>query len=485
MHDTAQATSKPRLGLIGGLGAIAGADILHRIVKATPVRSEGEHLDISFVQHPLCENENPSSPAYSPTRRKLYVYDVLRDMEDDHRDVALAPCFVSQTFLEEITPEIGIRVVGIAEAIRDHLQGQRQLTLGILTSSYVRKTGFLDRYFGPDHQVIYPDAKTQALLDEAIYGCEGLKSHAASERAEAQILEACRYLAANSADMILPGFTDIPALLGGVIDKSPAPMLNCNQIFAEYAVRFARSQIARPFKIGIVGGVGPAATVDFMSKVIRNTPARHDQDHIKIVVEQNPQIPDRTENLIGKGKDPTVALYATCKKLEKAGADIIAIPCNTAHAYIARIQPYVSTLVVNMLTETIVGIQGTYPNARKVGLLATTGTVDSGLYKTAAAAEGLQLLVPDDAHQLLVMEAIYGETGVKAGRTDGLCRDQLQQVYTHLEDRQADVVILGCTELPLIAPEITRETQPPLLDPTDMLARRCVKLAVEANTLAP
>ena len=117
--DIATRADKPRLGLVGGLGAVAGADILHRIVKSTPAHSEDEHLDISFVQHPLHETGDPSSPAYSPTRRKLYVYDELRDMEEDNRDIALVPCFISQTFLDEITPEISIKVLGIAEAIRD------------------------------------------------------------------------------------------------------------------------------------------------------------------------------------------------------------------------------------------------------------------------------------------------------------------------------------------------------------------------------
>src|SRR5205823_9095418 len=103
------------------------------------------------------------------------------------------------------------------------------------------------------------------------------------------------------------------------------------------------------------------ATADFMTKIVRNTRADRDQEHLKLVVEQNPQIPDRTENLIGSGADPTISLYSTCKKLEAADADIIAIPCNTAHAFVERIQPYLNIPVVNMLTATVEHIQANLP----------------------------------------------------------------------------------------------------------------------------
>ncbi len=128
-----------------------------------------------------------------------------------------------------------------------------------------------------------------------------------------------------------------------------------------------------PFKIGVVGGVGPAATTDFMGKVVANTHASKDQDHIKMLVEQNPQIPDRTENIIGNGIDPSIALYSVCKKLEQGGANIVAIPCNTAHAYVERIQRNLSIPIVNMLRETVNHITTNYPDVKTVGLLATTG----------------------------------------------------------------------------------------------------------------
>jgi aspartate racemase len=108
----------------------------------------------------------------------------------------------------------------------------------------------------------------------------------------------------------------------------------------------------KPFKLGIMGGVGPSATVDFMKKIIQNTPATKDQDHIKMVVEQNPQIPDRTANIVWNETDPTIAMFSTCKRLEQEGADAIAIPCNTAHAFVKNIQEHLNIPILNMLTST-------------------------------------------------------------------------------------------------------------------------------------
>ena len=234
---------------------------------------------------------------------------------------------------------------------------------------------------------------------------------------------ACENLLELGADLILPGFTDIPALMRSVFENAGLPILNCNQVFANYVVGASRKLVTHPFKIGVVGGIGPAATVDFISRIVENTPAQCDQDHIKVVVEQNPQIPDRTANLAGNGKDPTVALYAACKKLEQSGANIVAIPCNTAHAFVDRIQPHMQILIVNMLTETIAHIQKNFPQARKVGLLATNGTIRSRLYHDAANMVELELIVPDMPTQDQVMDAIYGEKGVKAGHTDGICKE--------------------------------------------------------------
>jgi aspartate racemase len=231
----------------------------------------------------------------------------------------------------------------------------------------------------------------------------------------------------------------------------------------------------------VLGGVGPAATVDFMQKIVSNTPAKRDQDHIKILVEQNPQIPDRTENLIGQGADPTISLYATCKRLEAGDADIIAIPCNTAHAFVERIQPYLKVPIVNMLTATVDALRTAFPALRRVGLLATSGTIASGVYERALEAAGLEQVVPTPELQARVMSAIYGPRGVKAGYTSGECMEDIVAAADSLIERGIEVIILGCTELPLLLPQGewrgTSGVVAWLADPTDILAKRCVAYA--------
>ncbi len=203
-----------------------------------------------------------------------------------------------------------------------------------------------------------------------------------------------------------------------------------------------------------------------------------------MVVEQNPQIPDRTANLLRDETDPTMAMYATCKRLESAGANAIAIPCNTAHAFVERIQAHLRVPIVNMLSETVEWIARTYGSGKAIGLLATSGTVQSQVYHQAARRAGLQVLTPGVDYQAMVMDAIYGPRGIKAGFTQGLCKEQLLLAAEHLCELGAGVLILGCTELPLVlahceAFEINGH-RVALVDPTMILAQRCVALAQKA-----
>jgi Asp/Glu/Hydantoin racemase len=147
-----------------------------------------------------------------------------------------------------------------------------------------------------------------------------------------------------------------------------------------------------------------------MEKIVKLTEAKRDQDHIKMIVEQNPQIPDRTDHPLHQGTDPTIALFATCKKLEAAEADLIAIPCNTAHAFVDRMQSHLRIPVLNMLDEAMAQIASRYAG-RLVGLLATSGTIESGVYAAAAERAHVQIMQPDEEHQVLVMDAIYGVEG--------------------------------------------------------------------------
>lgn len=116
----------------------------------------------------------------------------------------------------------------------------------------------------------------------------------------------------------------------------------------------------RKLTLGIIGGMGPSATVDLMDKIIKNTPAKKDQGHIKMIVDHNPQIPDRTAYLLQNGEDPTIPLLTCARNLEQWGADFIAIPCNTAHAFVDEIQQNISIPIIHMIEEIFLYIQRVY-----------------------------------------------------------------------------------------------------------------------------
>lgn len=241
--------------------------------------------------------------------------------------------------------------------------------------------------------------------------------------------------------------------------------------------------LPKPFKVGLVGGLGPAATVDLYDKITRAWPAKNDQEHFKVVIEQNPQTPDRTKALLEGGTDPTLALYHSAKRLQEDGCDYIIIPCNTAHAFLPYLERHLETPFINMQQVTMQEIADKFGDKARIGLLATTGTVRSGLYSRRAEAMGLPLFAPDEKHQELVMSAIYGPKGVKAGFTTGTCRDELMQAARYMvETHDCNVLILGCTELPLIVDEGDADVAGRtvfFIDPTSALARAVCKAARE------
>ena len=316
-----------------------------------------------------------------------------------------------------------------------------------------------------------------SILMPAIYGKQGLRAGRHAGECIEQLVEACSDLIIQGAEIIVPGMTEISPVLDVIQPRVPVPIVDVNAAYAEYALGMSHCHPVLPFKLGVLGGVGPAATVDFLDKLVKISKADRDQDHIKIVLEQNPQILDRTDSLIADGEDPTIAILSACRTLEKGGAHAIAIPCNTAHAFVERVQKHIGTPIVNMLEEVLAAIAKQQPQARQIGLLATTGTIQSGVYKDVIEKADLSLLTPDEPTQARVMTAIYGEKGVKAGYRNGECADALMSAINHLSDKGAEVIILGCTELPLIELPGSIELSVPLFDPSAVLARRCAVLA--------
>ncbi|MBQ9838905.1 MAG: amino acid racemase [Oscillospiraceae bacterium] len=222
--------------------------------------------------------------------------------------------------------------------------------------------------------------------------------------------------------------------------------------------------------IGMIGGMGPLATCDLMKKIIENTDAGCDQAHIRLYVDNNTNIPDRTEAILHAGADPRPALIESAVKLQEMGADMLIMPCNTAHYFIEAIREVVEIPVLNMQQETAKKLREEGISCAAV--LATDGTVQSGLYDRALKEAGITPVYPDENQQKLVMSVIYDY--VKAGKTYTAV-ENIHSMVTHLQEKGAQGLILGCTELPIAF--ASWETAIPTFDPTLILARVAVQQA--------
>ncbi|MCR6669392.1 MAG: amino acid racemase [archaeon YNP-WB-040] len=226
--------------------------------------------------------------------------------------------------------------------------------------------------------------------------------------------------------------------------------------------------------IGILGGLGPEATAELFLRIIKATPAKRDQDHIPIIIFNNPKVPDRTAAILYGGENPLPELIKTARLLERAGADFIIMPCNTAHYYYEELKSSVKIPFFNMIELAAEYVSKVYPKVRLVGLLATTGTVKTGLYQKAFGRYGVGVLVPGDDDQKLVMGGIYD--GVKAGNLE-LGRRLLMDVANKLISRGAELIILGCTEVSVVIR--SGDLKVPIVDPLQVLAEEAVKYALK------
>ncbi|WP_454824981.1 amino acid racemase [Paraburkholderia xenovorans] len=470
------------LGVVTGAAQVASADVLCRMSAAWQRRGAARPFDLLLERHSW---QGPASQREVDAQFKIHVFDTMRAFEKRGVEAIVLPCFLSHTFIDELSANVAVPVANIMTALSAHVRRvfPSVRRVGVLTSDAIRDNGLFERYFDAARfDVLHP--RNEAGFDcvtSAVYSDEGIRSGCLYGRPVELLRAACADLIAQGAEIILPGLVEI-ALVARALGRLEVPLVDVNLVYARYVAAAQYSQQERRFKVGVLGGVGPAATVDFMAKLVRNTPAACDQDHIKVMVEQNPQIPDRTAALLGSGEDPTLALYAACRTLEDGGADLIAIPCNTAHAFVERIQPSLGIPIVNMLTCTADYLRETFPGLREIGVLATTGTLASRVYEQSLEARGFVQIVPGEQAQARLMHAVYGPKGAKAGFTSGECCDDLAAAVDDLIAQGVQVIVLGCTELPLLlrdaalacaAGRVVR-----LVDPTEVLAKRCVAYAL-------
>ena len=224
--------------------------------------------------------------------------------------------------------------------------------------------------------------------------------------------------------------------------------------------------------IGILGGMGPEATADLYVRIIKATPVEKDQDHYRIIIDSNAKIPDRTPAILGTGPSPLPMMLETGRNLQRAGADFIIMPCNTAHHYHSQLQAGLEVPVLHMIRLSAEHTKKINPGVDKAGLLATDGTLASRLYHESYGDQGIEIIVPTEETQRDAMDAIY--LHIKRGdlETGGKL---LHGAAHRLMDAGAQAVICGCTEVSLVLHD--GDLTVPVVDPLQVLAEEAVKLA--------
>ena len=219
--------------------------------------------------------------------------------------------------------------------------------------------------------------------------------------------------------------------------------------------------------IGVIGGLGPMATAHFMELVVEMTDAKRDQENVDMIVYNFPSIPDRTGYILGSNlKSPLPGLLSVARALERQKVDCIAIPCVTAHYFHKELQGAVQVPVLNGVAEMVSLLKAR--GIKKVGIMATDGTIRSGLLSRELDNAGIIPVIPSEERQADVMHLIYHN--VKAGKKAEM--DRFYRVQQELMDCGAEVILLGCTELSIIKRD--EKIGPGFLDVMEVLARETV-----------
>lgn len=225
-------------------------------------------------------------------------------------------------------------------------------------------------------------------------------------------------------------------------------------------------------KLGVIGGLGPMATVYFMELVTKMTDAACDQEHLEMLVHSCPSTPDRTKYILGlSDENPLSRMLEIGQGLAAQGADVIAIPCMTAHFFHEQLDAAIPVPVIHGIRKTVECVKNA--GVKTVGVMATDGTIRSGLFQQEIEDAGMQTALPDAEYQRKIMDMIYLD--IKAGKMPEL--DRVRDVIRHLMvEKGAQVVILGCTELSLIKKTYEQQLKVGVVDTLEVLAREAVLL---------
>ena len=217
--------------------------------------------------------------------------------------------------------------------------------------------------------------------------------------------------------------------------------------------------------------MGPEATIDLMQRIIRLTPALDDIDHIRCIVDNNPKIPSRIKAIIeGDKEDPGLCMADMARGLESWGADFLAIACNTAHYYYETVSNAVKIPVINLIDIVVSHVKQSNPDCKKIGILASTAVLMTGLYEKRFHAVGIEVVYPAPVFQERLFDVIKD---IKAGNTSVQVVQKYREIYESLSSSGVESVIIACTELSTISSDLPFE----VIDSSEILAREIVAAA--------
>jgi aspartate racemase len=231
-------------------------------------------------------------------------------------------------------------------------------------------------------------------------------------------------------------------------------------------------------RCGIIGGMGPVATADLYRSITRHTRAGKDQNHLRIIIDSHPQIPDRTAAILSAGESPAPYLLESIEILQNAKVDFIICPCNTAHFFLRRMKTQIKVPFIDMIDETMKFLYDN--NIAAAGLLSTAGTAKSGIYRESAEKFGIEIILPSEKEISAEMEAIGGKEGIKAGfqfEKSKKNKTVFLEIIENFRKKGIDAVIMGCTEIALCLEK--EDTLMTLINPTDILAKTAISFALK------
>lgn len=233
-----------------------------------------------------------------------------------------------------------------------------------------------------------------------------------------------------------------------------------------------RGDIMKEKVVGIMGGMGPEATIDLFAKIVEETHAKSDEDHLRIIIDNNPKMPSRQDAILKGGESPVPAMVATAENLKNAGADFIIIGANTAHYFYDDVSSQVDLPFLHIIDEAVKELLRVVPNAKKVGVMATTAAVKTKLYDKSCEKFGIEVVPTDERAQNKIHDAIFDF------KYNGVTENNVKMAVESAEyliNEGAEALIMGCTEIPLILSE--HQFGIPVIDPNDVIGRAVVAYA--------